>query len=133
MFSSIGNLLYSHRTNRMDDESHCHYVGSRGLLKSCDHRSPNPRSSLRFVDWDIPVDTLKDGDSIYICSSALSDFVNRWLPNIRTRFILVSGDSDDDIPVESLSSSDFDRLTTDSRLIVWFSQNLTFSPKLHKK
>lgn len=117
----------------MDDESHCHYVGSRGLLKSCDHRSPNPRSSLRFVEWDIQPHKIKDGDSIYICSSALSDFVNRWLPQIQTRFILVSGDSDNKIPVESLSSQDFDRLTADTRLIVWFSQNLLFSPKSHKK
>jgi hypothetical protein len=56
-----------------------------------------------------------------------------WLPQIRTRFILLSGDSDDKIPVESLSSHDFDRLIADSRLIVWFSQNLVYSPKQYPK
>lgn len=117
----------------MTDETACFYVGSRGLLKCCDHRSPNPHSSLRFVDYDIPFDKLRDGDTIYICSSALSDFVTRILPNIRTRFILLSGDSDNQIPVQSLSSQDFDRFIKDSRLIVWFSQNLVFSPKSYPK
>lgn len=117
----------------MTDETACVYVGSRGLLKSCDHRSPTPRSSLRFVDNDIQPHVLKDGDTIYVCSSALSDFVNRILPNIRTRFILLSGDSDNQIPIQSLSSPDFDRLINDDRLIVWFSQNLVYSPKSYKK
>lgn len=117
----------------MDDESACFYVGSRGLLKSCDHRSLNPRSSSWSVDWDIQPQSFKDGDSIYICSSALSDFVNRILPTIQTRFILLTGDSDAQVPIRSLSSAEFDRLITDSRLIVWFSQNLIFSPKEYKK
>lgn len=117
----------------MDDESSCYYVGSRGLLKSCDHHCPNPHSSLRYVDWDIQPHTLKDGDSIYICSSALSFFVNHLLPHIQTRFILLSGDSDDEIPTESLSSHDFNRLIADDRLIVWFSQNLIYSPKQYPK
>jgi hypothetical protein len=45
----------------------------------------------------------------------------------------VSGDSDDDVPVESLSSHDFDLLIADSRLIVWFSQNLAYSPAKYSK
>lgn len=117
----------------MDDESSCYYVGSRGLLKSCDNQNPNPRSSLRYLDYDLQPHTLKNGDSIYICSAALSFFVNHLLPHIKTRFILVSGDSDDQIPIESLSSNDFDRLIADDRLIVWFSQNLIYSPKQYPK
>lgn len=113
----------------MDDESHCFYVGSRGLLKSCDHRSPTPQSSLSYVDYELPFDEMRDGDSIYICSSAISDFVSRILPNIRTRFILVTGDSDASIPKDFLPIHEFDRLIADSRLIVWFSQNLVLSPK----
>ena len=117
----------------MDDESNCYYVGSRGLLKSCVHHSPNPRSSQSSVDWSIQPHTIKDGDSIYICSSALSDFVNRVLPNIQAKFVLVTGDSDSPIPAGALSSRDFDLLINDSRLIVWYSQNLVFSPKEHQK
>ena len=116
--------------NKMD-ETACQYVGSRGILKSCDHRSPDPRSSITFVD--INPENMKDGDTIYICSSALFDFVNRILPNIRTRFILVSGDSDSKIPIESLPDAAFNQLINDNRLIVWFSQNLVYSPKSFPK
>lgn len=117
----------------MDDESNCHYVGSRGLLKSCVHHSLNPRSSQSSVDWGIQPHIMKDGDSVYICSSALSDFVNRVLPNIHTKFVLVTGDSDSPIPVGALSSHNFNSLINNSRLIAWFSQNLVFSPKEHPK
>ena len=117
----------------MENEASCYYVGSRGILKSCDNHNPNPLSSMRYLDYDPKLHTLKDGDSIYICSAALSFFVNNVMPQIQTKFILVSGDSDDEIPVESLSSNDFNRLITDERLIVWFSQNLVFSPKDHPK
>jgi hypothetical protein len=107
------------------DESRCFYVGSRGLLKSCIHHSPNPNSTEYKMEWDIPLHLLKDGDSIYICSSALSDFVNRILPNIRTKFVLVTGDSDYSISADS----DF---ISDPRLLAWFSQNLV-SSKPHPK
>ena len=117
----------------MEDESTCFYVGSRGILKSCIHKSQNPRSSQSSMDWDIQPHTIQDGDSIYICSSALSDFVNRVLPNIHAKFVLVTGDSDSSIPTGPLSSRDFDGLISDNRLIVWFSQNLVFSPKEHQK
>jgi hypothetical protein len=72
---------------------------------------------------------LSDGDTLYICSSALSDFVNRYLPQINKRFILLSGDSDMPIPTGALSSDEFVRLITNQYLIVWFSQNLVYSPK----
>jgi len=115
----------------MEDETSCQYVGSRGLLKSCDHHSPNPRSSLRHVGYDIQVESIKDGDSIYVCSSAISDFVNRIFPNIRRRIILVSGDSDAPIPTGVLNEGEFMRFIEDPRLIAWFSQNLVLShPKL---
>ena len=138
------------------DESRCFYVGSRGLLKSCIHHSPKPNSTEYKMEWEIPLHLLKDGDSIYICSSALSDFVNRILPNIRTKFVLVTGDSDysitansdfitansDYIPANSGSitadsdyipvpSHDFDFIS-DPRLLAWFSQNLV-SSKPHPK
>jgi hypothetical protein len=76
---------------------------------------------------------LKDGDTLYICSSAISDFVNRFLPKINTRFILLSGDSDTPIPSGALSSDEFIRLITNDNLIVWFSQNLVYSPKIFPK
>ena len=113
------------------DESSCQYVGSRGLLKSCVHHSPDPQSSLRHVGYDIQVDSIKDGDTVYVCSSAISDFVNRVFPIIQARIILVSGDSDSSIPTGVLEENEFLQFIADPRLIVWFSQNLVLKhPKL---
>jgi hypothetical protein len=91
-----------------------------------------PVSSTVLVNH-IFIDRLRDGDTIYVCSSALLDFVSRILPNIRTRFILVSGDSDSSIPFYSLLQKAFRVLIQNEYLIVWFSQNLTASPKEYPK
>lgn len=115
-----------------DDETACHYVSSRGLLKSCVCRMNTPVSSTVLVNH-IFVDKLKDGDTIYVCSSALLDFVCRILPIISTRFILVSGDSDSSIPFHSLLKDAFHVLINNEYLIVWFSQNLTANPKEYPK
>lgn len=114
------------------DETSCYYVGSRGLLKSCECKSVMPQSSLRHVlNQDFA--ELKDGDAIYICSSAVADFVSNYLDGIRTRFILVTGDSDSRVPTESLSEPDFCKLINSGNLIAWFSQNLVYSPMTHQK
>jgi len=59
--------------------------------------------------------------------------VNRWLPKIETRFILLTGDSDAPIPTGAMSSAEFNLLINHPLLIVWFSQNLVFSPKAYPK
>lgn len=111
-----------------NSETSCYYVGSRGLLKSCVCRSFTPLSSLRqIINQDFS--NLKDGDSIYICSSALQDFVDNYLNKIRTTFVLVTGDSDAAIPVQALTEQAFHQLIESKLLIAWFSQNLVFSPK----
>lgn len=117
----------------LEDETRCQLVGSRGLLKSCCHKSPNPRSSVTAVGYQINVSDIKEGDTIYICTSALYDFTTRVLPEIKTRFILVSGDSDASIPTQALTEDSFNLLINSNYLIVWFSQNLVFSPKSHPK
>lgn len=76
---------------------------------------------------------LSDGDSIYICSSALRDFVTNHLRNIHVKFVLVTGDSDSAIPFQSLLESEFHKLMNSPLLIAWFSQNLVASPKEYPK
>jgi hypothetical protein len=44
-----------------------------------------------------------NGMSIYVCSDLLHFFVNKILPKINKRFILVTGDSDLCVPREALS------------------------------
>lgn len=71
--------------------------------------------------------------TIYICSSALADFVENHLDDICHRFILVSGDSDAQIPFEVLTPYGFNRLYECEYLVAWFSQNLMCSPKSYTK
>ena len=115
------------------DETSCEYVSSRGLLKMCSHKSNAPVSSQIHVYHEIQFELMKDGDTVYICSSALLDFTNRILPNVKTRFILLSGDSDDSIPCDALNESKFNELINNDFLIAWFSQNLVNSPKKYPK
>ena len=116
----------------MDDETKCEYVGSRGLLKMADCHSVQPRSSIRKVVRQT-FQNLKHGDTIYVCSSALQDFVLNHLDNINTRFVLVSGDADNPVPTGAVSLDAFEKLYNHPYLGAWYSQNLVFSPKEYPK
>ena len=109
------------------------YVSSRGLLKSCDYYSITPISSIRQLHNYPQLEKIKDikNPSIYICSSAISHFINTMLPLINFPFILVSGDCDKTIPEEILTSNNFNNLINDKRVLHWFSQNVTIEhPKI---
>lgn len=55
-------------------ESECKIVSSRGIMKSCDVFSNNPISSIkRIIGYDFS--KIKPNDSVYICTSALPDFI----------------------------------------------------------
>lgn len=119
----------------IEDETNCKYVCSRGILKSCTFRNSLPCSSVYLVmkkDYD-DFRYLKHGDTIYICSSAIYDFVHNVLPTIKKHFILVSGDSDMPIPNGALNMDSFNLLMNNRYLIVWFSQNLVMSPTTNQK
>jgi len=103
------------------------YVSSRGLLKSCDYFSLTPQSSIKQLINYPPLEKIKNikNPSIYICGSAIKHFINVLLPLINFSFILVSGDCDETIPQEILTSNDFNKLINDKRIIHWFCQNMT--------
>jgi hypothetical protein len=106
-------------------ENLCYYVNSRGILKSCDFHSPNPKSSFNN-DTPYLLFMLKsqfDGMSIYVCSDLLCFFVNNMLPKIKNKFILVSGDSDMCVPREALNIKETSTLLKSHYLIRWFIQN----------
>jgi hypothetical protein len=118
--------------NSTIDEPACHYVCSRGLLKNCVNHSLKPISSIdNIIDQDLT--KLEDGDTLYVCSNALSCFVIHHLSKINKKFILLSGDSDNSVPCGSLTAENFIRLLTNKYLIVWFTQNLVYSPKVFPK
>lgn len=104
-------------------EADCQTVSSRGIMKSCNIYSLTPISSVRqIVGYDFSV--LKDGQSIYICSSAIPNFISTIFPTIQHRFILVTGDCDESCPNELFQSQDdFMRFIESNKIIHWYSQN----------
>lgn len=106
-------------------ENLCFYVNSRGLLKSCNFYSDNPKSSCNDDKNYLHLMLLKmfDGMSVYVCSDLLKFFVNTILPKINKNFVLVSGDSDLCVPREILTQNETGKLLNSPYLIKWFLQN----------
>lgn len=115
------------------NESHCKYVSSRGLMKSCDVYPPNPVSSTRLC-YDYAWETLKPGAIVYVISSAIPHFRTAGLPRIKVPFVLVSGDCDETIPFDIFRSpEDTLSFVEDERIVAWFCQNSTLRhPKVHQ-
>ena len=112
-----------------NNEAECHYVSSRGILKSCNIYSKPPSSSatsLNSQEWKI-----KGNDVVYVQGSALKYFIQHVLPQIDCNFTLVTGDCDEAMPNDVLSLNEFVLLVDDKRLRHWYSQNLIIAhPKM---
>jgi hypothetical protein len=106
-------------------ENLCYFVNSRGLLKSCNFHSNNPKSSCNSDSKYLyfMLNNMYDGMSIYVCSDLLCFFVNLILPKINKNFILVTGDSDLCVPIEALTMTQTTKLVNSPFLIRWFAQN----------
>jgi hypothetical protein len=96
------------------------FIASKSFIYMCDHYTPYPMSE----SWEIP-DTYptKDGELIYIHNTAIEQFVNWYLPNIKYKFILLYGDTDKTIPDDDPKISNI--IVNHPLLIVWYSQNCT--------
>ena len=106
------------------DERHCQFVSSRGLMKSCDVFPQTPISSIRRC-YDYDWSTLKSHATVYVPSSALPDFIARIWPTIKVPIILVSGDCDETVPYDIFPNEDAAlAFVKDARLIAWFAQNM---------
>ena len=112
-------------TNSLNENS-CRLVSSRGILKSCDVYSQTPISSINDL-INYPWDRLKNGSTIYVCTSAIGKFA-QLLDQIPCSFILVSGDADESAPVDIFQSEiDFLEFINNPKLIHWFAQNAVVS------
>ena len=117
-------------------ENNCYFINSRGILKSCDFHSLNPTSSCNndktYLIEMINNNKMFDGMSIYVCSDLLKYFVNKLLPKIQHKFVLVSGDSDLCVPIEALSQRETIQLINSPNLLKWFTQNtrIQFNDKM---
>ena len=68
---------------------------------------------------------------IYVCGSSFAHFLQVMLPHINFKFILVTGDCDEDVPNEIIYNKKvFEDFLELDRLHHWFSQNLILK---HKK
>lgn len=111
-------------------EDQCIFVSSRGLLKSTQIRNRVIASSNPNLDRE-EFAKITRGSIVYVCNSAIGTFVREILPTVREPFVLVSGDSDNDMPYGVLSEAEFGAFVTDPRLQHWFCQNLLIShPKM---
>ena len=106
-------------------ESNCHFVSSRGLLKSCSVHSLDPQSSCAYDTGYLDNMEQQENMSVYVCSHLLRTFVNTYLPRIHVPFYLVSGDSDLEVPSEALNDTEFRLLMTNDNLVCWYAQNTT--------
>ncbi|WP_310621526.1 hypothetical protein [Flexibacterium corallicola] len=105
------------------NEAQCRYVGSRGLLKSCDFHNRNPVSTSGNIDRSF-LKSFREGESIYVCTNALEAFVTQHLPNLKKRFTLVTGDSILTVNREILPKHQLRKLIESPFLENWFAQNL---------
>ena len=117
----------------MEEENFCKYVGSWGILKSCKFYNRNMNSNLSYIDrtsFEIQnFDNIEDGDTFYISTYSLNFFTLKVLPFLKTRIILISGDSDDSIMKENPRAA---MIILESPMIIhWFAQNCIIShPKI---
>jgi hypothetical protein len=108
----------------MNTENQCIFVSSRGILNSCEIKSLNPCSSISVLNqYSKNINMVQDGTTIYVCTSALRYFIQTLFNQIMFKFILVTGDSDENCYTDILNESDFNKFINNSKVIHWFSQN----------
>jgi hypothetical protein len=109
-------------------EDTCTYVSSRGILKSCKARQAKIFTGNTHIE-DTLFDTIQDGESVYICTHGIPHFVMNFLPRLKKRITLVSGDSDD--VVYTIHTDVCQALLNSPYILQWYTQNcLASHPKL---
>ena len=104
-------------------ENDCAYVCSRGIAKRCYARNKVLQSSSPHVDVDL-LDDLYDGATVYVCNTALPNFIENFLPRLKNKIVLYSGDSDDTVGF-------YKELLESDKIIKWYAQNCVWDhPKL---
>jgi len=114
-------------------------VWNKGIAALCDWRIPDefpngrnyshsPVLSSHGFSLDIP-DMIEDpesyrirnGDLVWVRVSWLGSFIRQVLPLVNSRFVLVTGDSDNMVPGHIGPTAR--TILTDERVIRWFAQN----------
>lgn len=119
------------------DEHACRFVSSRGLLKSCDIHSRNPKSSsptdldhvrnLIARQQQQQETDLHTQVSIYVCCDAFQQFIQEYASQIKSPYVVVCGDGDLTMFRETVSrekSNLFVMFMLNSNVRGLFSQNM---------
>jgi hypothetical protein len=110
-------------TDKNESEESCKYISSYGIMKLCNiYSSSTPISSIKILqDYDFTKGF--DNCCIYICTSALPEFVSK-LNNINYKFILVSGDADETTPTDIFTNNEeFKKFIENDKILHWYAQN----------
>lgn len=114
-------------------ENECIFVSSRGILKSTNIHTVQFSSSNPLILLD-DYKNITKGSIVYVCNSAIKNFIQTVLPTLKDTFVLVSGDSDVSVPDDILSITEFNSFLEDPRLQHWFCQNLVVpTNSIHRK
>lgn len=103
---------------KMEDETACEFVSSRGLTKSCSFKNKSLQSDTFHIDNFL--DQSPFPSVVHICTRALGVFVERYLNKLPKPIVLVTNDSDVSITSES---SWFIPLIESPMIKLWFAQN----------
>ena len=107
-------------------ENVCKYVSSRGIMKSCHVFQSHFSSSNPHIYEDI-LAKVEDGDSVYVCTTAVSTFAHVFLPRLKNQITLVTGDADESVPYITGA----DAILASPYIVRWFTQNcIGVHPKL---
>lgn len=114
-----------------DDEAHCLFVGSKGIMKLCELHKPLPNDPGRR--WPrMLLRRHQPGGRMYVHTTELADFSRRSLGLIQSPFTLVSGDAVMDASPDGLGQEVFDAIAGHPQLERWHAQNLAGAhPKVH--
>ena len=138
-----------------EDDNHCNYINIRGIVKSCDIHSLTPVSSIHdLIGYDLDYNLSRLNETkktdkhiiytIYICNTAIPKFaeklkndqlfINNTLNSLNSRFILVSGDSDDTCPDDLFETeNDFKDFIENDKIVHWYAQNSIHTNNTYKK
>lgn len=106
-------------------EKECLYVGSHGILRSCDIYKDPPS---RIDNSDL--DKIEENSKVYIGTEVIQKLVN-YIDNIKHKFILITGIADEEVFSHVFGSEEeFKKFIENDKIVHWFSQNCTVS---HKK
>jgi hypothetical protein len=95
-----------------------YFVASRSLFNICHHKINNPLSENERIPNTYPTN---NGETIYCHTTALKNFILKYLPKLRKKFILVSGDSDLTVPTDVQEETL--HILEHPLLLCWYAQN----------